>query len=377
MQNPQWKRQGTFVPRPGPRWQCLDEECKGMCWFNYDGHPVCETCEAIYVNVTRGASAAEPNEMDRIWACLDMARGPLPEESLQLRNQWECECGGARCFNDDNLPVCLDCGRADGIFVSDEPEWRGGMDADGAVSDPSRVGAPTNLDHFSEAWNTGSIMTVKSSGTWANKRLARINFHLSMNHKDRSLFHSYAEMDRIGKDVLKLPDSIMYQAKIKYKHFSEQTLTRGAVRVGVKANCIFQACKEAGLSRTTQEIAVAFNIPVRDMARTTETFLEQNPDHKVIVTAPADLIPRFFNSVTAVPDPERGRTKCKLVARCKDLEECPHLQGRTPKAVAATVMYMMLNKPWGVTKQELAAIGEVSVPTITKLEALILKHIGT
>jgi hypothetical protein len=38
---------------------------------------------------------------------------------------------------------------------------------------------------------------------------------------------------------------------------------------------------------------------------------------------------------------------------------------------------MMLNKPWGVTKQELAAIGEVSVPTITKLEALILKHIGT
>jgi len=251
------------------------------------------------------------------------------------------------------------------------------MDADGAVSDPSRVGAPTNLDHFSEGWNTGTIMTVRPSGSYANKRLARINFHLSMNHKDRSLFHAYAEMDRIGKDVLKLQDNIMYNAKIKYKHFSEQTLTRGAVRVGVKANCIFQACKEAGLSRTTQEIAAAFAIPVRDMARTTDTFLEQNPDHQVVVTMPADLISRFFNSVAAVPEPERGRTRCKMIAKCKELEECASLQGRTPKAVAATVMYTMLKKPWGVTKQELAAICEVSAPTITKLEAIVLKHLGT
>ena len=314
--------------------------------------------------------------MDRIWDCLEMARTP-PEESLKLRNMWECECGGARCLNDDNLPVCMECGVIENEFVSDEPEWRGGMDADGAVSDPSRVGAPTNLDHFSEGWNTGTIMTVRSSGSYANKRLARINFHLSMNHKDRSLFHAYAEMDRIGKDVLGLPSAIMYQAKIKYKHFSEQTLTRGAVRVGVKANCIFQACKEAGLSRTTQEIAAAFTIPVRDMARTTETFLEQNPDQKVIVTTPADLIPRFFNSIKSVPEPERGRTKCKMVQKCKSLEECAQLQGRTPKAVAATVMYMMLKEPWGVTKQELATICEVSVPTITKLESLILKITGT
>ena len=354
-------------------------ECGGWCWFNYDGNPVCSDCESIDKTMTRQGpqTPAEPNPMDAIWASLEMARGAPPEETVAALSWWECKCGGRRSFNSDNLPVCLECGTIESIFISDEPEWRGGMDADGAVSDPSRVGAPTNLDHFSEGWNTGTIMTVRPSGTYANKRLARINFHLSMNHKDRSLFHSYAEMDRIGKGVLELPDSIMYSAKIKYKHFSEETLTRGAVRVGVKANCIFQACKEAGLSRTTQEIAAAFNIPVRDMARTTETFLEQNPDQQVIVTTPADLIPRFFNSVKAVPESERGRTKCRMVDRCKALEECSHLQGRTPKAVAATVMYMMLGKTWGVTKQELAAICEVSVPTIMKLEALVLKHIGT
>jgi len=316
-------------------------------------------------------------DLERAWEDFDRLRA-VPSESPEVSlSIYECECGGTRIFNDDNMPVCIECGRTDDVYISDEPEWRGGMDADGAVSDPSRVGAPTNLDHFSIGWNTGTIMTVKSSGSYANKRLARINFHLSMNHKDRSLFHAYAEMDRIGKDILKLPDKIMYSAKIKYKHFSEQTLTRGAVRVGVKANCVFQACKEAGLSRTTQEIAAAFEIPVRDMARTSETFLEQNPDQKVVVTTPADLIPRFFNSVAAVPETERGRTKCKIVAKCKSLEDCVALQGRTPKAIAATIMFMMLKEPWGVTKQEMAAICEVSVPTITKLEALVLKHLGT
>jgi len=349
-------------------------KCGGWCWINYDGHAVCNDCEHIDLSVChKEIGPVESN----IWADFELARGPPPEESIKFLNLWECECGGTRSFNDDNMPVCLDCGRSDDVFISDEPEWRGGMDDNGAVSDPSRVGAPTNLDHFSEGWNMGSIMKVKSSGTWANKRLARINFHLSMNHKDRSLFHSYAEMDKIGRDVLGLPSSVMYQAKIKYKHFSEETLTRGAVRVGVKANCVFQACKEANLSRTTQEIATAFGIPVRDLARTTETFLEQNPDQQVIVTTPADLIPRFFNSIKSVPESERGRTKCRIVQKCKSLEECVALQGRTPKAVAATVMFMMLKEAWGVTKQELATICEVSVPTITKLEALVLKSLAT
>ena len=314
---------------------------------------------------------------DHLWDAFRQARESPPEEEAPSKNQWICDCGGVRTFNTDGMPVCIECGVSDDAFISDEPEWRGGMDADGVVSDPSRVGAPVNLDHFSDGWNTGSIMTVRPSGTWANKRLARINFHLSMNHRDRSLFHAYVEMDRVGKEKLSIPDCVMYQAKIKYKHFSEQTLTRGAVRVGVKANCIFQACKEAGVSRTTREIAEAFEIPVKDVARTSDTFLEQNPDQQVVVTSPGDLIPRFFNEVTEVPAPDRGRTKCQMVAKCKELEECAQLQGRTPKAVAATVMFIMLNKQWGVTKQQLAAICGVSAPTITKLEAIVLKHLGT
>jgi transcription initiation factor TFIIIB Brf1 subunit/transcription initiation factor TFIIB len=179
-------------------------------------------------------------------------------------------------------------------------------------------------------------------------------------------------MDRVGKVVLGLPDNVMYSAKIKYKHFSEQMLTRGAVRVGVKANCIFQACKEFGVARTTQEIASAFEIPVRDMARTTEIFLDQNPEVRVSVTTPSDLVSRFFNSVTCVGDGERGRLKMRIAQACKSLEDSAGLQGRTPKAVACAVIFHILSleglKP---SKVEICRICDVSVPTLGKIETLV------
>jgi len=314
--------------------------------------------------------------LDQAWEAFDQLRAPSETCPCPERADWECVCGGTKLLNSDGLPTCMDCGRSEFSYMSDEPEWNGGPGDDGVSCDPSRVGAPSNLDHFSASWNTGTIMTVRASASASLKRLARINFHTSMNHKDRSLFHSYAEMDRVGKQILNLPDNVMYAAKIKYKHFSEQTLTRGAIRVGVKANCIFQACRDFNVARTTQEIAAAFAIPVRDMARTTEIFLDQVPEARVAVTTPADLIPRFWNELTSVPEAERGRLKMRAVSACKKLEDSAGLQGRTPKAVACAVIWTTLKERGvPVTKADLCRICDVSVPTLTKLEAIVMKDL--
>ena len=112
--------------------------------------------------------------------------GPLDEQFFRP---------GTRVVNDDGLPTCVTCGRSDWDFVSDEPEWNGGANEDG--DDPSRVGAPVNTTLFSAAWGSGTIMSVQSTSTYANKRLARINFHTSMNHKDRALHHAYENLDLV------------------------------------------------------------------------------------------------------------------------------------------------------------------------------------
>ena len=208
--------------------------------------------------------------------------------------------------------------------------------------------------------------------------MARINQHSSMNHKDRALFHAYDGLDRIGKTVLNLPDNVMYAAKIKYRAFNEAVLTRGAVRNGIKANCIFQACREFGVARTTQEIADAFAIPARDLSRTFDIYQEQVPETEVHVTCAADLVPRFFNEISCVPSEHKGRIKMRVVRMCNDLNDCVELMGRTPKAIACAVIFIVLTKAgYTPNRAEICRVCDVSVPTLGKLESIILKEIKT
>jgi len=303
----------------------------------------------------------------RAWLVFDSLKH-VEESLICSGSEFICEiCGGQKVIVD--LPTCSECGRVDESYISEEPEWKSGADTD---VDPSRVGAPVNTDHFSEAWGRTTYMTVARSASWAQKKLARINLHSCMNHKDRALFHAYAQLDKVGKDTLNLPEVVMYSAKVKYKAFTESVLTRGAVRNGIKANCIFQACRESGVARTTREIAEAFGIPPRDISRTFEMYQEQIPESIVHVTTPSDLISRLFNSIRNIPDGERGRIKMKVVKECKKLEEHVELMGRTPKAIACAVLARVLKDISGApSRSELCKICEISVPTLGKIEAIL------
>ena len=316
------------------------------------------------------------DEVEMAWAAFDTCRPATESAPVKKHCDYTCRhCGGVRVIGgqDDlgvsiELPTCTSCGVIDDSFISDEPEWRTGADNEGP--DPCRVGCPENLDHFSQAWNMGTLIKTKfGKQAW---KLQLRQLHSNVNHRDRSLFHAYAQMDRIGKDILGLPDAVMYQAKIKYRTFNEKVLTRGAVRNGIKANCIFQACKEHSVARTTSEIAAAFEIPPRDISRTFEMYQEQNPEKKVHVLTPSDLVSRFFNLVTQVPEEQRGRVKMKIVQACKTLDDSVKLMGRTPKAVACAVMFVMLTKlGFPSSKTDICKICDVSGPTLTKIESII------
>lgn len=316
-------------------------------------------------------------EIEQAWNAFDLLRqGDEPQVQVRSADpEIFCErCGGTKSYGvEDDVPVCTECGACDAEYVCTEAEWRSGCD-DGV--DQSRVGAPVNTDHFSAAWGQGTIMAVQWSTPYAMKRLARINFHSMMNHRDRALFHAYADLDRVGKQILNLPDALMYQAKIKYKAFNEAVLTRGAVRNGIKANCIFQVCREFNVARTTQEIADAFGIPARDMSRTFDMYQEQVPETAVHIMTPADLVARFFNDVTCVPEEQRGKVKMRIRRICGQLEDCFELMGRTPRAVACAVMYVALTDGgFAPNKTEICKICDVSAPTLGKIETIIKNHL--
>jgi transcription initiation factor TFIIB len=300
-----------------------------------------------------------------------------PEKTIQKVDRYTCLCGGSKCFGSDGIPVCTSCGLVDQSYIDDSPEWLSGVSEDGKVTDPSRCGMPKDTELFSEAWGGGTIITTGRYASYHQKKIARINFHSSMNHKDRALFHAYKDIDQAGKFNLELPESVLRDAKIMYRKFNGEILTRGAVRIGIKANCLFYACKANNVPRTTKEIADAFGIPTKDLSRTTQIFKEtiigktETTKPSEQVTKPTHVIHRMLNEFDFGEDRRKWRVKCLKFA--DSLENCVPLMGKTPNSIAAVVIYKVMGDKF--SKHDIVQRCGISMPTLNKIETIVNKHL--
>jgi transcription initiation factor TFIIIB Brf1 subunit/transcription initiation factor TFIIB len=302
---------------------------------------------------------------EEIWAQFDSLKQEQDAEIQLQQSDFFCTCGGLKTFSLE-LPTCTTCGKQDVSFISDEPEWAGGPDEDGN-EDPCRVGMAQNTVLFSEKWGMGTIIKGKNC-----QKMAKINFHSSMNHRDRALYHAYAEIENICKRNLSLTDNVIEEAKKIYRRFNEDKLTRGAVRTGIKANCVLFACKANNVTRSTEEISQAFGIPVKDLSRTIDMFREVTGEEIKESAGASNILARIFNDVKCIPDLERGRIRMKLITMCKTLENNPNLLGKTPKGIVSAILYtQLINLGYATDRAEISRICGVSVPTLVKIETIL------
>lgn len=306
-------------------------------------------------------------ELAAIWKQIDELINQNERKPISNKNFCK-ECNGAKVFSPEGLPVCSECGLVEDSFIDESPEWTSGVSEDGKVSDPSRCGNPNaNPELYSQSWGKGTIMSTTSSSRYEIKRMAKINFHMSMNHKDRSLFHAYKDIDEA---CFNLPDSILKDAKIMYKKFDDTKLTRGAVRTGIKGNCVLYACRLANVPRTTKEIADMFGIQSKDISRTTQLFKEtiMGKTEKNYITKPYDVVHRLLANFDVGQD---YRSICSRL--CAELEDCVDLMSKTPNSIASAVILIALRGSF--TKNDICSKCEVSVPTINKIETIVKKHL--
>ncbi len=302
-----------------------------------------------------------------IWSDLDQLLPRKTHEKPVNRNFCR-ECSGVKVISPEGLPTCSECGLVEDNFVDDSAEWTSGLTDDGRVNDPSRCGNPNaNPELFSQNWGKGTIISTQRSSTYENKRMAKINFHMSMNHKDRSLFHAYRDIDEACHT---LPESILKDAKMMYRKFNDEKLTRGAVRLGIKANCILYACRLAQFPRTTREIADMFGIQSKDISRTTQIFKDaiMGVTEKNYVTKSFDVMQRLLNAFDVSKD---ERFRCNKM--CAATEDCVELMSKTPNSIASAIIYIVLGS--NVTKNEVCEKCSVSVPTLNKIECIVKKHL--
>ena len=196
---------------------------------------------------------------------------------------------------------------------------------------------------------------------------------MSMNHKDRTLYHAYKEIDEACH--LHLPDNILSDAKRFYKFFTQEKLTRGGVRKGVKANCVLLSCKHHSFHRSAEEVANMFHIDIKDVTRTAQLVRDiMRGDVKVDTangstgTKPRDIMQRLLNNFETT---KQQRYACNKL--CTELEDCVELMSKTPKSVASTCIYMTMSDQ--VTKACVCEMCGLSVPTLNKIEIIIKKHL--
>jgi transcription initiation factor TFIIB len=302
-------------------------------------------------------------EFAEVWAQLDEYLKNKNDKITEEDDPYICPCGGVKTYMYD-FPTCTSCGRVDNVFISSEAEWVGGPDDE---DNPCRVGAPVDHILYSEAWGMGTIIVGKSC-----QKMAKINMHSGMNHRDRALHHAYSQFEHICKGKLKLNDTIIDYAKLIYKKFNSEKLTRGAVRAGIKANCVLYACKEHGVPRTLQEVSDAFGIPVKDISRTNDIFVNVTGENTG-KTQSSDIISRIFVHIDFISDAEKGKTRMKVIKACEDAQKNPNLMGKTPKGIASAVIFKTLSEMgYQVERSFIAKICDVSVPTLTKIEKILL-----
>jgi transcription initiation factor TFIIIB Brf1 subunit/transcription initiation factor TFIIB len=303
-----------------------------------------------------------------IWSDIDKLLQQKTEEKPVVNINLCRECFGVKIFSPEGLPTCSECGLIEDRYVDDTAEWTSGMNEDGKVKDPSRCGNPNaNPELFSQHWGKGTIISTQHSSTYENKRMAKINFHMSMNHRDRSLFHAYRDIDEACHT---LPDVVLKDAKMMYRKFNEEKLTRGAVRLGIKANCVLYACRLAKHPRTTKEISDMFGIQSKDVSRTTQLFKDtiMGITEKNYVTKSFDVMNRLLNSFVVTKD---ERLQC--IKLCNSTEDCVELMSKTPNSVASAIIYKVLGSK--VKKSELCEKCNISVPTLNKIDNIIKKYL--
>lgn len=310
-------------------------------------------------------------DLETIWETVDALRnGNEPSQDACTFNCALCRaCGEANVMTSDGLPACSKCGLVENTYLDEGAEWISSFDSFGVVADNARCPlAERNPELYSSSWGQSTAIKTNRMSAVSLKRMAKINFHQSMNHRDRSLYHAYADIDEKARDI---PENVRSLAKLYYMKFCEKELTRGNVRVGIRANCVLHACNAAGVSRTMKEIAAMWRIDPKHMSRTAQRLRKAIETHEKSIRAdPRDVLQRvfmYFQEVMRVGD------RRQMNDMCDALSGSVELQSRTPATIAAAVASIVLHGR--IEKAEIAEKCSVSLPTLIRMENSVKQYL--
>ena len=225
-----------------------------------------------------------------------------------------------------------------------------------------------NPELFSAQWGNSTTIQTNRTSKVPLKRMAKINFHQSMCHKDRALYHAYSDIDEKGRDI---PENVRARAKYIYMKFCERELTRGNVRLGIRANCLLHACSRGRATDNEGNRNLVGHRPeahVEDGAATQRrTRGHRHAERRCVCENESKRrAPAIIHALSGRDGTRRSSAHERM---CDDIAKSTAMQSRTPATAAAVVVSFNLCSK--LSKLEIATRCDVSLQTLTRMEDLV------
>lgn len=260
--------------------------------------------------------------------------------------------------------ICGNCGTVllENI-VESGPEWR--LLREG--KDRSRTGMPTSLSRHDmglatiigktnrDASGRGLDASVKST----MERLRTWDLRIqTYSPSDRNLRQAFSILERV-KDKLGLSEPVIEKTAYIYRKAQERGLVRGRTITSVLSAAIYIACREMGIARTLNDIALLTNLRRKELARTFRLLILEL-DLMVPVVDPMKCIAKVANKTKL-----SERTKRQAMDIMTSVTKRGISAGKDPMGLAGTVLYMSSkNSGETITQMDIANAAGVTEVTI-------------
>lgn len=274
----------------------------------------------------------------------------LVTEVLKDEPKKETGCGEFYCKNCEEHTMtkeelgyeCYKCGRVGNKIIDQGAEWRYYGINDTRGYNPTRTGNIIN-----------PLLPKSSMGTFIGggskySNIYRLHTWQSMPPSERSLWMIYKKINRLLQNS-DIANKIIEESKYYYKIITENDkklkgiLTRGSIREGLIAACIYISCKNNGVPKHSMEIAKLCNIDENLVTKGLKRFVEIEKRKKLNInnkqSKPSEFINIYCNKLNLSND-----IKYFALVLCERIIKLGILKNNTPPSVAGGIIYLVIMK---------------------------------
>lgn len=176
------------------------------------------------------------------------------------------DCKSFSLIYKDGQYICSKCGLMQHKMLSEEAEYRIYSNGEGNSrgGNPERVGMATN-SMLPES-SLGTMIAKRGDNKSSIKKMIQYNSWHQMPYKERSLYRICMRITTLCKQA-GIANIIIERAKEFYNIIRDVNTCRGDNRDSIIAACVYFACKDEKVPRSSKEIATIFNIELHDMTK--------------------------------------------------------------------------------------------------------------